>query len=59
MQEYARYRICKTFLSQKDHSQLSKSCGLKKEVDIFFGKDLNQNLYILKEHQGMDILLQI
>ena len=36
MQEYARYRICKSFLNQRDHSQLSKPCGLKKEVDLFF-----------------------
>ena len=50
MQEYARYKICKSFLNQRDPSQLSKPCGVKKEVDLFFWKDLNKNLHILKEH---------
>ena len=38
------------FFKPKDHSQLSKSCGVKREVDIFFWKDLNQNLHTLKEY---------
>ena len=50
MQEYVRYRICKSFLNQRDHSHLSKPCGVKKEVDLLFWKDLNQNLHTLKEH---------
>ena len=59
MQECARYRMCKSFLNQRDLGQMSKPCGLNKEVNLFFWEDLNQNLYFLKGHQGMNIVLQI